>query len=89
MFSRSRKKLRLRPPGWLRRRLALRFCEVLGRPAELISLSRDTSESDLKQVLVLRTSSIDLSEERNRESDCEICRSMCSKVRFTRKSPYY
>ena len=37
------------PPGPARRRLALAFCELLGREVEVLSLSRDTSEADLKQ----------------------------------------
>ena len=39
----------LGPPGPLRRRLALRFAELLHREAEYLSLSRDTAEPDLKQ----------------------------------------
>lgn len=31
------------------RALALRFCQLTGREVELVSLSRDTTESDLKQ----------------------------------------
>lgn len=38
------------PPDPLRRYLAFRFCEILQRECEFISLSRDTVESDLKQV---------------------------------------
>lgn len=38
-----------RPPGELRRRIALRFCEVTQREFEIVSLSRDTTEADLKQ----------------------------------------
>lgn len=41
--------LLLGPPGELRRRIALRFCEVAQREYEFISLSRDTTEADLKQ----------------------------------------
>ena len=37
------------PPGSLRRRLALNFCELTGRELEYIALSRDTTETDLKQ----------------------------------------
>lgn len=36
-------------PGPYRRWLAFMFCEFIGRPASYISLTRDTSESDLKQ----------------------------------------
>lgn len=36
-------------PGPLRRRLALSFCELAGREAELLTLSQDTTEADLKQ----------------------------------------
>jgi von Willebrand factor A domain-containing protein 8 len=36
-------------PGPLKRRLATRFCEMTHREAEFVSLSRDTTESDLKQ----------------------------------------
>jgi hypothetical protein len=35
--------------GAMRRWLALRFCESVGREAEYVALTRDTSESDLKQ----------------------------------------
>lgn len=37
------------PPGPERRRLALAFCEMLGRDVEYLALSRDTTEADLKQ----------------------------------------
>lgn len=36
-------------PGPLRRRLALSFCELSGREVELLTLSQDTTEADLKQ----------------------------------------
>eukprot|EP00736_Rhodelphis_marinus_P009306 Rmarinus@m.17489 len=39
----------LGPPGPSRRRHALWLCEVLGREAEYLVISRDTTESDLKQ----------------------------------------
>eukprot|EP01138_Halocafeteria_seosinensis_P008927 gb/GECG01009124.1/.p1 GENE.gb/GECG01009124.1/~~gb/GECG01009124.1/.p1 ORF type:complete len:1545 (+),score=216.25 gb/GECG01009124.1/:1-4635(+) len=39
----------LGPPGPDRRRLALLFCQMMQREVEFISLSRDTTESDLKQ----------------------------------------
>ncbi|CAL1169648.1 unnamed protein product [Cladocopium goreaui] len=41
--------LLLGPPGSLRRQLALRFCELQGREAEVLTVTRDTTESDLKQ----------------------------------------
>ena len=41
--------LLLGPPGALRRHLALRFCEALGREAEVLTVTRDTTEADLKQ----------------------------------------
>jgi hypothetical protein len=37
------------PPGPERRRLALRFCELANREIEFVSISRDTTETDLKQ----------------------------------------
>ena len=37
------------PPGTLQRHLALQFCELTGREVEYVSLSRDTTETDLKQ----------------------------------------
>ena len=37
------------PPGPLRRNLALSFCELTGKEVECVSLSRDTTETDLKQ----------------------------------------
>ncbi|CAK0844962.1 unnamed protein product [Prorocentrum cordatum] len=37
------------PPGPRRRRLVLGWCELLGREVEYLALSRDTTESDLKQ----------------------------------------
>ena len=37
------------PPGSLRHRLAMTFCELTGREAEYVALSRDTTETDLKQ----------------------------------------
>ena len=39
----------LGPPGPLRRHLALAYCELTGREMEYVSLSRDTTETDLKQ----------------------------------------
>lgn len=36
-------------PGPYRRHLALAFCELTGREVEYVSLSRDTTETDLKQ----------------------------------------
>lgn len=37
------------PPGPMRRRLAMAFAELTCREVEYISLSRDTTESDMKQ----------------------------------------
>ncbi|XP_050390689.1 von Willebrand factor A domain-containing protein 8 [Patella vulgata] len=37
------------PPGPFRRQVALMYLELTGREAEYVSLSRDTTESDLKQ----------------------------------------
>ncbi|DAZ99802.1 TPA: hypothetical protein N0F65_001311 [Lagenidium giganteum] len=37
------------PPGASRRLLAMRFCELLNKEVEYISVSQDTTESDLKQ----------------------------------------
>ena len=37
------------PPGTLQRHLALQYCELTGREVEYVSLSRDTTETDLKQ----------------------------------------
>ena len=37
------------PPGPLKRRLAMLYCELRGREVEYLCLSRDTTESDLKQ----------------------------------------
>eukprot|EP00117_Sycon_ciliatum_P049088 scpid7831/ scgid4687/ Uncharacterized protein KIAA0564 homolog len=37
------------PPGPLRRHLAMQYCELTQREVEYVSLSRDTTESDLKQ----------------------------------------
>jgi len=36
-------------PGPYRRQLAMAFCELTGREGEYVSLSRDTTETDLKQ----------------------------------------
>lgn len=36
-------------PGPLRRRLAMSFCELSGREMELLTLSQDTTEADLRQ----------------------------------------
>lgn len=36
-------------PGPLRRRLALACCEMLNREVEILTLSQDTTEGDLKQ----------------------------------------
>ena len=38
-----------RAPGPLRRTLAMRFCQLTRREVEYLALSRDTTESDLKQ----------------------------------------
>jgi hypothetical protein len=37
------------PPGSRRRRLALAYCELVGREYEFVSITRDTTEADLKQ----------------------------------------
>ena len=37
------------PPGALRRQLALSYCELTNREYEIVSLSRETTDSDLKQ----------------------------------------
>lgn len=37
------------PPGPFRRWLAFYFCELLQQEVEYLSLSRDTSETDIKQ----------------------------------------
>ena len=37
------------PPGALRRRLAMAYCELAGREVEIVTLTQDTTESDLKQ----------------------------------------
>lgn len=37
------------PPGPERRRLALLYAQLMGREVEVVSISRDTTESDLKQ----------------------------------------
>lgn len=39
----------LRAPGPLKRWIALRFCQLVKREVEYIALTRDTTESDLKQ----------------------------------------
>lgn len=39
----------LGPPGALRRQLALAYCELTNREYEIVSLSRETTDSDLKQ----------------------------------------
>jgi hypothetical protein len=39
----------LGPPGPTRRHLALQFCELARRECEVLVLSRDSTESDLKQ----------------------------------------
>jgi len=41
--------LLLGTPGATRRRLAMLFCEITNREFEFLSLSRDTTESDIKQ----------------------------------------
>lgn len=45
----------LGPPSPMRRWLALAYCELSGREVEFMALSRDTTESDLKQVRDLVT----------------------------------
>lgn len=45
--------------GPMRRWLALRFCEALQREVEVQSLTRDTTEADLKQVSVAAVPSLD------------------------------
>ena len=47
----------LGPPGPVRRRLALQYCEMTNRDVEYIALSRDTTESDLKQRREIRAGS--------------------------------
>ncbi|KJE89891.1 hypothetical protein CAOG_008496 [Capsaspora owczarzaki ATCC 30864] len=45
------------PPGPLRRNLAMVYCELTRREVEYVSLSRDTTESDLKQRREIRSGS--------------------------------
>ena len=45
-------------PGPQLRQLAFRFCEVLDREAEYVAISRDTTESDLKQRREIRGGSV-------------------------------
>lgn len=40
-------------PSPVRRWLAMAYCELGGREVEYLALSRDTTESDLKQVCLL------------------------------------
>ena len=47
------------PPGPLRRWIAFRFCELIQREVEYIALSRDTTESDIKQRRELVNGSIE------------------------------
>lgn len=42
--------LLLGPPGFYRRHLVFKYCQIMNREYEFISINRDTSESDLKQV---------------------------------------
>jgi hypothetical protein len=37
------------PPNFLRRELALAFCNLINRAVEYVPITRDTTESDLKQ----------------------------------------
>ena len=37
------------PPGPRRRQLAMLYCELVGKEYEMVSITRDTTESDLKQ----------------------------------------
>lgn len=37
------------PPGPFRRRLALSYCEIARRESEVLTISQDTTEADLKQ----------------------------------------
>jgi len=46
------------PPSPLKRWLAYRFCEIARRECEYLALTRDTSESDLKQRREIRHGSI-------------------------------
>jgi MoxR-like ATPase len=46
-------------PGPLRRWLVLAYCELLGREVEYVALSRDTTESELKQRREIRDGSVE------------------------------
>ncbi|XP_077987566.1 von Willebrand factor A domain-containing protein 8-like [Glandiceps talaboti] len=44
------------PPGPLRRAIAMQYCELTNREVEYIALTRDTTETDLKQRREIRSS---------------------------------
>ena len=46
----------LSPPGHLRRLVAMQYLELTNQECEFVSLSRDTTESDLKQRREIRGS---------------------------------
>jgi hypothetical protein len=48
----------IRPPGPFRRWLALYYCELTQREVEYISLSRDTTEADIKQRREIRNKNV-------------------------------
>ena len=50
----------LGPPGPERRRMAMGWCELMGKEIEYIALSPDTTESDLKQRREIRGNGKDL-----------------------------
>jgi len=56
-------------PGPCRRHLALAFCEMTGREVEYVSLSRDTTETDLKQRREIINSSVHYMD--------QVCRNVC------------
>jgi hypothetical protein len=49
LIKRLHSKEHIRPPGPFRRWLSFRYCELSQREIEYVALSRDTTESDLKQ----------------------------------------
>ena len=50
--------LTIRPPGPFRRWLALYYCELTQREVEYLSLSRDTTEADIKQRREIRNKNV-------------------------------
>ena len=67
----------LSPPGPYPRRLALSFAELVSREVEFVSLSRDSTEVDMKQRREIINGSVTYKDQVKDINHCTLCVYMC------------